>query len=79
MLSTEDVRQLVAKAIPDAEVAVTDLTGTSDHFGIRVVSASFEGKSLIERHKIVHAALGQYLTREIHAIDLKTLTPAQAV
>ena len=78
MLSTEDVRQLVAKAIADAEVTVTDLTGTSDHFGMPVVSASFEGKSLIERHKLVHAALGQHLTREIHAIDLKTLTPAQA-
>jgi stress-induced morphogen len=78
MLSTEDVRQLVVQAIPDAEVTVTDLTGTSDHFGIRVVSASFEGKSLIERHKLVHAALGEHLTRAIHAIDLKTLTPEQA-
>lgn len=78
MLTTEDVRKLVETAIPGARVQVTDLTGTSDHFGIRVVSEAFTGKSPIERHKMVHQALGEHLTREIHAIDLKTLTPDQA-
>lgn len=77
MMQTDDVAKLVEQAFPDAEVQVTDLTGTSDHFGIRVVSDAFAGKTSIERHKMVHAALGRYLTREIHAIDLKTLTPDQ--
>jgi acid stress-induced BolA-like protein IbaG/YrbA len=78
MLTTTDVQKLVESALPGAAVTVTDLTGTSDHFGIRVVAEAFVGKSPIERHKMVHAALGHHLTREIHAIDLKTLTPDQA-
>lgn len=78
MLTTDDVRKLVLTAFPEARVQVTDLTGTSDHFGIHVVSEAFAGKSPIERHRMVHAALGAHLTREIHAIDLKTQTPDQA-
>ena len=78
MLSTQDVRQLVEAGIPGARVEVTDLTGTSDHFRIHVVAGAFDGKSLIERHRMVHAALGAHLTREIHAVDLKTKTPAEA-
>jgi stress-induced morphogen len=77
MLSTEDVKKLVQTGIPGSEVEVMDLTGTSDHFRIHVVSDAFAGKSLIERHKMVHKALGPYLTREIHAVDLKTKTPAE--
>ena len=77
MLTTDDVKKLILTALPDADVRVSDLTGTSDHFGIRVVSPAFVGKSSMERHKLVHAALGRYLTREIHAIDLKTLAPDQ--
>ena len=78
MLSTDDVKKLVEDAIPDATVQVTDLTGTSDHFGIQVVAAAFEGQSTMARHKMVHKALGQHLTTTIHAIDLKTRTPAEA-
>ena len=77
MLSTQDVQKLVATGIPGAQVEVIDLTGTSDHFRIHVVASLFEGKSLIQRHKMVHAALGTHLTREIHAVDLRTKTPAE--
>jgi stress-induced morphogen len=75
-LTTDQVRALVEKGIPGAAVQVHDLTGTSDHFQVRVEATAFAGKSLIEQHKMVHAALGQYLTREIHAVDIKTSVPA---
>ncbi len=77
MLSTKDVQKLVENGIPGARVEVMDLTGTSDHFRIHVVADAFDGKSAIERHKMVHQALGDHLTREIHAVDLKTKTPAE--
>jgi stress-induced morphogen len=38
-----------------------------------VTSAAFEGKSLLEQHKMVQKALGTHLGREIHAIEIKTL------
>ena len=75
MLSTDDVKKLVEDALPGAVVQVADLTGTSDHFDIRVESAEFAGKSRIEQHKMVQKALGEHLTTTIHAVQIKTTTP----
>lgn len=78
MFTKEAVQKLVASGIPEATVTVTDLTGTSDHFGIHVVAAAFEGLGRMDRHRLVHQALGAHLTREIHAVQIKALTPAEA-
>ena len=75
MLSPTDVQKLIAESIPDSTVEVTDMTGTSDHFDIRVSSAAFAGKSRIEQHKMVQKALGEHLTTTIHALQIKTRTP----
>ena len=75
MLTTNDVQKLIEAHIEGASVEVSDLTGTSDHFAVKVTSAVFAGKSLIEQHKMVHAALGEHLTTTIHAVDIKTYTP----
>lgn len=75
MLTTEDVKTLIESGITESKAEVEDLTGTSDHFAVRVVSPAFAGKSLIEQHKMVHAALGEHLTTTIHAVDIKTATP----
>ena len=75
MLSAEEVKKLIEEAIPDASCQVQDLTGTSDHFGIRVSSQAFAGKNRIEQHKMVHRALGEHLTTTIHAVDIKIHVP----
>ncbi len=75
MLSTEDVKNLIIQVLPDAEVAVQDMTGTSDHFDIKVVSKAFAGLGRIDQHKMVQAALGEHLTTTIHAVQIKTTTP----
>jgi stress-induced morphogen len=75
MLSVTDVKKLLTDSFPDGQVRVIDLTGTSDHFGVDITSSRFEGLSLIEQHKLVHAAVGTHLTEAIHALDIKTRTP----
>ncbi len=75
MLTVSAVQKLLEESFPDGNVRVIDLTGTSDHFGVEVVSTRFEGLSLIEQHKLVHAAVGTHLTQAIHALDIKTRTP----
>ena len=75
MMTTDQLRHMIEQAIPESKVHVTDLTGTSDHFGVDIVSPAFEGKTLIEQHKMVHAACGQHLTTTIHALQIKTSTP----
>ena len=73
-MTTTQLQQLLTERIPDATVAVRDLTGTSDHFHVEVVSPVFEGKSLIEQHKIVHAACEEHMGGAIHALQIKTRT-----
>ncbi len=47
------------------------------HFEVVIVSAAFEGKSLLDRHRMVNDALREMIGREIHALGLKTLAPAE--
>jgi len=74
-MTCEQLREIIVEQIPEAECRVFDLTGTSDHFEVQVVSPAFEGKSLIDQHKMVHAAVGAHLTTTIHALQIKTRTP----
>ena len=48
------------------------------HFRVRIVSTFFEGKSLVERHRQVNAALKEELAGPVHALAIKALTPAEA-
>ena len=50
------------------------MTGTMDHFNALIISDDFIGKNLIEQHRLVYKILGDMVTKEIHALQLKTLT-----
>jgi acid stress-induced BolA-like protein IbaG/YrbA len=63
---------MIRAGLPDAEVVVTGDDGV--HFEARVVSAAFEGKSTLQRHRMVYATLGEAMGREIHALALRTDT-----
>jgi len=71
------LKQLIVDGIPSAQVEVVDLHGTGDHFEVSVVAESFEGKSMVERHRMVYAALGDAMRSEIHALMIEALSPAQ--
>lgn len=75
MMAPDDVKQLLSLAFPDADIELSDLTGTRDHYQARIVSAVFEGKSPVEQHQLVYAALGPAMAGPIHALALKTYTP----
>lgn len=45
------------------------------HYALVIVSPSFSGKSLVERHRMIYDALGDAMHREIHALSIKALTP----
>lgn len=74
----DQVAERLRSAIPGAFVEVVDLTGTDDHLEARVVSTIFEGKSLVDRHKMVYAPLREWLDDDtVHALAVKTWTPEQ--
>lgn len=76
-MEAAEVRQMIERGLPGASVEVVDTTGGGDHFEALVVSDQFEGKGLVQRHQIVYGALGDAMRARIHALTLKTLTPAQ--
>jgi acid stress-induced BolA-like protein IbaG/YrbA len=76
-MEAAEVKRLIEQGLPGARVEVEDTTGGGDHFEALVVSDTFEGKNLVERHQVVYAALGDAMHQRVHALALKTLTPSQ--
>jgi acid stress-induced BolA-like protein IbaG/YrbA len=54
-----------------------EVIGDGQHFQALVVSDAFAGKSRIQRHQLVYAALGERMREEIHALSMRTLTPQE--
>jgi stress-induced morphogen len=74
-MPADAIEALIAAAIPDAQITITDLASDGDHYAAHVVSASFAGKPRIAQHKAVFAALGERMGGELHALQLTTATP----
>lgn len=73
-MQADDIKVLIEKNLPDAEVNVRGDDGV--HFEAIVISEAFAGKSLIQQHRLVYDALGGRVeNQEIHALALKTYTP----
>ena len=75
-MNADTIRQLIESGLPGARVDVRGDDGV--HFEATVVCAEFAGKLPLARHRMVNATLGEYMGREIHALQLKTLTPQEA-
>ena len=68
------LRAYIAAGLPCTHL---DVEGDGRHFFATIVSAEFEGLSRVRRHQRVYAALGDRMREEIHALSMKTLTPAE--
>jgi len=74
-METEKVKQLIEAGLPGAQVEVT---GDGRHFEALVVSEVFEGKSLIQRHRMVMNTVNEQIASdELHALSIKAKTPAE--
>jgi acid stress-induced BolA-like protein IbaG/YrbA len=54
-----------------------DVEGDGRHFFATIVSTEFDGKTRVARHQRVYQALGDRMREQIHALSMKTLTPAE--
>ena len=70
----EQVRGFIAAGLPCEHLEVE---GDGRHFFATIVSAAFEGETRVRRHQRVYAALGDRMREQIHALSMKTLTPAE--
>lgn len=76
-MDPEEVERLIEGGVENASAEVTLPRGPQDedHLAAVVVSPAFDGKTLVEQHQLVYDALGDHVTTDIHALELKTYTP----
>ena len=68
------VESLIKATLSDAQVLITDMTGTRDHLEITIASDHFKGKILLEQHRLIMDILKTALAGPVHAVKLKTMT-----
>lgn len=77
-MTATELKARIESLSPGTSTEVVDLTGTQDHWQAVVVSPAFEGKIMIEQHRMVFDLLkAEMSSGEVHALTLKTFTPAQ--
>jgi len=74
-MDAADITALIKQALPDAVVTIDDLAGDGDHYAATVVSALFKGKSRVQQHQMVYAALQGKVGGDLHALALQTALP----
>lgn len=75
MLSATQLEGYITSGLDCDYIKVLGDDGT--HFEAVIVSSAFEGKSMVQQHQLVYAALGDRMKAEIHALSMQTLTPAK--
>jgi BolA protein len=81
----EEIRQLLTSALNPENLEVIDEShkhaghagakSGKGHFVVNIISSCFEGKSLIEKHRMVYDALGNMMETDIHALSIKADVP----
>ena len=67
-----DIEKLIKDAFPDADVTMTALADDNDHWSATVSSSAFKGKSRVQQHQMVYAALQGRMGGVLHALSLQT-------
>jgi stress-induced morphogen len=74
-MNAKEIERLIKAGIPDAEVTIRDLAGDGDHYAATVIAESFRGKSRVQQHQLVYAALKAEMGGKLHALALQTGVP----
>jgi stress-induced morphogen len=77
-MEASEIERMIKESLPDAEVFITDLAGDGDHYRAQVISEAFRGKSRVQQHQLVYAALGGNMGGVLHALALETAPPETA-
>ncbi len=72
-IAQKKLEEILRSHFPDATLTVIDTVGDQDHYSITIQDKIFTGKSRVDQHKIVNAALKNELGGILHAMQLKTL------
>jgi acid stress-induced BolA-like protein IbaG/YrbA len=76
-MDPKEIQRLIAAGLPGAEVEVVDEVGDGNHFRATIVAPQFAGKTLVQRHQMVYATLGDAMRDRIHALSIGAYTPEE--
>ena len=76
-MDASELERLIKEGLPDAVVTIQDLRGDRDHYAAHVVSGLFAGKTRVQQHQMVYAALKGNMGEALHALALQTSAPDQ--
>jgi stress-induced morphogen len=76
-MRADEIAALIREHLPEAEVSIEDLAGDGNHYRAHVVAPAFRGKSRVQQHQMVYAALGGRMGGALHALALSTAAPEQ--
>ena len=75
-MSAADIESMIKESFPDAQVTIEELRGDGDHYAATVIASAFTGKSRVQQHQMVYAALKGKMGGQLHALALQTSAPA---
>ncbi len=71
-LDSQSLEKILIEKFPGAEIRIEDLAGDKDHYRVHIKTAHFQGKSRVQQHQAVFAALRGTAAETIHALSLVT-------
>jgi len=74
-MDASEIERRIKVALPDADVEIRDLAGDGDHYAATVISEQFRGKSRVQQHQLIYAALQGDMGGALHALALQTSAP----
>ncbi len=76
-MQPDEIQRLIKASLPDAEIDIQDLAGDGDHYAATVASKAFRGRTRVQQHQMVYAALQGNMGGVLHALALQTKVPDQ--
>ena len=71
-MPANEIERMIKEAFPDADIEIQDLAGDGDHYAATIATSAFKGKSRVQQHQMVYAALKGKMGGELHALALTT-------
>lgn len=77
-MKSDQIKKIIEEKLPGAQVSIRDMTGTADHWEVWVISDAFQGKGMLEQHRLVKGFFEKDIASGVlHAFSLKTFTPEE--
>ncbi len=74
-MKSDQIKAVIEQKLPGSQVSIRDLTGTADHWEVWVISDAFQGKGMLEQHRLVKSFFEKDIASGVlHAFSLKTFT-----